>query len=104
MHSHYNVDIAHFEKKKKHRNILSNVPAQLYQGGDIRVYFVRLGQRSPEYMWEACAEAESFFFNLCSRKMLHVYITLVKIDHRIISPTDTQSASKLPHLIMVCSC
>ena len=68
MHSHYNVDIAHF-KKKKHRNILSNVPAQLYQGGDIRVYFVRLGQRSPEYMWEACAEAESFFFNLCSRKM-----------------------------------
>ena len=62
------VDIAHFEKKK-HRNILSNVPAQLYQGGDIRVYFVRLGQRSPEYMWEACAEAESFFFNLCSRKM-----------------------------------
>ena len=37
--------------------------------GDIRVYFVRLGQRSTEYMWEACAEAESFFFNLCSRKM-----------------------------------
>ena len=56
MHSHYDVDIAHFEKK----NIVI---------GDIRVYFVRLGQRSPEYMWEACAEAESFFFNLCSRKM-----------------------------------
>ena len=56
-------------RKQKHRNILSNVPPQLHQGGDIQVYFVRLGQRSPEYMWEACAEAESFFFNLCSRKM-----------------------------------
>ena len=102
MHSHYNVDIAHFEKKNI--VILSNVPSQLHQGGDIQVYFVSLGQRSPEYMWEACAEAESFFFNLCSRKMLHVYTTLVKIDHRIISPTNTQSTSKLPHLIMVCSC
>ena len=49
MHSHYNVDIAHFEKKK-HRKILSNVPAQLHQGGDIQVYFVRLGELSPEYM------------------------------------------------------
>ena len=73
MHSHYNVDIAHFEKNIV---ILSNVPGQLHQGGDIQVYFVSLGQRSPEYMWEACAEAESFFFNLCSRKMAtHLYYT-----------------------------
>ena len=55
--------------RKKNIVILSNVPGQLHQGGDIQVYFVSLGQRSPEYMWEACAEAESFFFNLCSRKM-----------------------------------
>ena len=46
MHSHYNVDIAHFEKKNI--VILSNVPGQLHQGGDIQVYFVSLGQRSPE--------------------------------------------------------
>ena len=46
MHSHYNVDIAHFEKKNI--VILSNVPGELHQGGDIQVYSVSLGQRSPE--------------------------------------------------------
>ena len=102
MHSHYNVDIAHFEKKKHRKFLMCRLS---FTREEIFKYTLLDWDNGAQSICGKLALKRSLFSSICAHgKWLHVYITLVKIDHRIISPTNTQSASKLPHLIMVCSC
>ena len=103
MHSHYNVDIAHFKKKNIVRYSL--MCRLSFTREEIFKYTLLDWENGAQSICEKLALKRSPFSSICTHgKWLHVYITLVKIDHRIISPTNTQSTSKLPHLIMVCSC